>query len=137
MVKVEDIKGYWASSELSALATLDFDGKTEDQKIQDAIDDAYVELSPIKGSIETAVADLYAKRLTICILITKLNISLEAVEAQMEEGNTIRKMIAKAIDAKVALASQQDINDLDATTGKFVVTAGSNTLRSDIEGFME
>lgn len=131
-------------SELESLTQVDFNNTDIDSKIQNAINDAYVEIEPLQGVVSNNIIELYAKRITICILLSRLNINKTAVEMPVSECAEIRTLIAKTIssgnynpNAKGCLNPTTTTMDIVAgviPTSKLLVR-NPNKITIDLKGF--
>jgi len=104
-VSIDDIKTYWKQSELEQLADYNEDERLDDEVIQTAITDAVNMLNPIKDIIDSSLFDTYTKKLTICELIARVNISPDAVELPIGECKRINEFIDKVMLQKAKIPS--------------------------------
>lgn len=132
-IQIEDIVEYWRKSELNSIADYSNDGNYDDDVIQSAIDDAYAELFPITEYIDEKSLNLYAKRLTICTLISRINPSADSVELPMNDCFSIRETIEKFMMKKLATTlNKEEVASKSTTT---VVTPGDSSFSSDLKGY--
>ena len=132
-VEVADIVSYWRTSELNTIADYDSDGSYDSKVIQGAIDDAYAELDLLSSHLDDVTIDVYAKRLTICTLLSRLNVNPEAVALPMNDCLTIRETLEKFIQKKLDIPLEQE-KDASAQS-RLVVTAGNSDFSDELENF--
>ena len=131
-IEVADIVSYWRTSELNAIADYDNDGSYDSKVIESAIEDAYAELSILTPYIAEGAVDVYAKRLTICTMLSRLNVNPEAVSLPMNDCFSIRETLEKFIQKKLDLPLESEAN---ASASNIIVTKGNNTITSEMENF--
>ena len=132
MINADTIKEYWRTSQLAAIADYDDDGLFDKEVVESAIQDAYKELHPLIEYQDENTIDLFAKRLTICILLSRLNINPEAVALPLADCREIRKQIDAVISRRTQMGSESDIRKKSAG---ILVSHGTKPLSDIIEGY--
>ena len=130
MISVDQIAEYWRSSELRAIADYNEDGIFDKDVVQSAINDAYNEIAILSGYHPEETIDLFAKRLTICILLSRLNVNPEAVVLPMNDCKKIHDLVSEVLKKKTE--NQADV-DLRKKSAGLHVSEGEKPL-SDILG---
>lgn len=131
-IVVDDIENYWRSSELNAIADYDRDGVFDPAVVDVAIADAYAEVQILTDYHEQASIDLFAKRLTICILLSRLNINPEAVVLPMNDCLVVRELISGILKTKQK--NKADV-DLRPSSSGITVSEGETGLSDIIEDY--
>ena len=132
-IEVEDIVSYWRSSELNEIADYDSDGSYDSLVIEGAIADAYAELEVLSKLLPEITIDVYAKRLTICTLLSRLNINPNAVELPLNDCLSVRETIEKFIQKTLNIATDSKETNIQQT--KTSVTLGNTSLVDEMENF--
>ncbi len=132
MIEVSNIEAYWKSSELNAIADYNTDGVFDGTVVQQAINDAYAEVNILSSYHESDTIDLFAKRLTICILLSRLNINPEAVVLPMNDCAIVRDLISSFMKTSQENKSK---NDLRVGSSGITVSEGITPLSDIIEDY--
>jgi len=114
-IAVSDIESYWKSSELNSIADYNEDGKFDKDTVQSAITDAYSELKILDGYYATETIDLFAKRLTICILLSRMNVNPEAVVLPMNDCLVVREKIDAVM--KIIQKNKAEVDNRKVSSG--------------------
>jgi alanine-alpha-ketoisovalerate/valine-pyruvate aminotransferase len=131
-VEAQTIRDYWRSSELNAIADYNQDALADDAVIEVSINDAYAELEPLTDILSTSILDLYAKRLTICNLLSRLNIGADAVELPLKDCKEVKEMITNVLKDKVKAMSATKAGT--AITG-VQISDGETELKDNLRNF--
>ena len=132
MILPSDIEAYWRSSELNAIADYDEDGLFDLETVQSAIDDAYAEVNILSSYHEPETIDLFAKRLTFCILLSRLNINPEAVVLPMNDCAIVRDLISSFLNTKQSNQAKVDLRPLSSG---LTVSEGMSNLSDILEDY--
>jgi len=124
MIYLDDIIDYWKQSELANITDYNEDSVIDDEVIEHSIEDAYRELSAISEILTDDIMDLYAKQLTICSLITRLNINPEAVELPLADCGRIRELIKDVLDKKAQALADNEADKVDDKSRMLLASKG-------------
>lgn len=131
-ITVSDIKGYWRTSQLNAIADYNDDGVFDNATVTSAIADAYAEVNILVAYHEITSIDLFAKRLTICILLSRLNINPESVVLPINDCMQVRELISSILKTKQT--NKADV-DLRPVSSGITVSEGITDLKNLIKDF--
>ena len=129
-ITVNDIKSYWNSSELRNITDYDNDGNIDDEVIQHSLDDAIKEIEAVKDSIPSGLIDIYTKKLTICNLLSRLNINPEAIELPLKDCKSVRSAIEGIIKSK-----SDAINKVNKSATGIKVSIGKTNLLNELDKY--
>lgn len=126
MLSIEDIKNFWINSELTSIYNINEIATSKDDLISTSLKDANDEMSVLRDDLPDEIYYLYAKRLCVAIILSRLNVNANATQLPLQEADYIRNLIKLKIENQNGI---QSIHNL------LVASKGETSIKKELRKF--